>query len=153
MKKTYFKFLNALVILCVSLSFVSCSSDDDEKGDGGSPEKLVIGKWQPTKVDGESVANDYLFSAMKDDIMEIKTDKTVTYDENGTYYGIDQTTSLYPSKSTWSISYEPTIWKNWVINFKGDGVFFFADNFEIVKVDENTLILNNGLEYEFKRIK
>lgn len=38
MKKTYFKFLNALVILCVSLSLASCSDDDDDIQGGGNPE-------------------------------------------------------------------------------------------------------------------
>lgn len=45
MKKTYFKFLNALVILCVSLSLASCSDDDDD-GNGSGTENLLVGKWE-----------------------------------------------------------------------------------------------------------
>lgn len=152
MKKNLLYILTIFTFSTLFITFSSCNSDDDDKQDEKNTEKLIIGKWQPTKAHGENVEDDYLFSCMKDDVMEINSDKTVTYDENGTFYGINQTESLYPSKSTWSVSYESTLWKNWVINFKGDGVFFFADNFEIVKVDNNTLILNNGFEYEFKRI-
>lgn len=46
MKKTYFKFLNALVILCISLSLASCSSDDDDNGGDGEKEVSIIGKWE-----------------------------------------------------------------------------------------------------------
>lgn len=44
MKKTYFKFLNALVILCVSLSLASCSDDDDNGGGGIKSTLTVDGK-------------------------------------------------------------------------------------------------------------
>lgn len=51
MKKTYFKFLNALVILCISLSFASCSDDgDDEKGETGGQSTLTV-DGQSAKID------------------------------------------------------------------------------------------------------
>lgn len=149
MKTNYFKFLSVLVVVCcISVGFAACSDDDESSSD--SPEKLLIGKWQPTKVMDENVANSSMFSVMKDDVLEIKSGNIVTYDENGTYY-ISQ--NYYPSKSTWSISYESTLLKTWVINFQGKGVFFFKEDFFIEKVDETTLIINNGVDYEFKRIQ
>ncbi|WP_160111095.1 hypothetical protein [Dysgonomonas sp. Marseille-P4361] len=85
MKKTYFKFLNALVILCVSLSLASCSDDDD--GNGSRTENLLVGKWQPVSVSEESVNDrNSMFYSLRDDIIEFLGDKTVTYDESDTYY-------------------------------------------------------------------
>ncbi len=154
MKKKFLLNGWLLLVTVLMVGFSSCSNDDGPggSGNGGNPEQLLIGKWRPVKALGDNVASDDLFGSMVDDVLEFKANKTVTYDENGTFYGYNLTQSFYPSQSTWTLKYDSELWKAWVLNIKGDGVFFFAANFEVVKVDNNTLIIDNGFEYEFKRI-
>lgn len=149
--KKYLNYAAMAMLLVFTVSVVSCNDDDDGNDGGNSPEKLIVGKWKPVKVFGDPLS--FIFACMSDDVLEFKSDKTVTYDENGTFYGYNVTESQYPSKGTWSIKYDSELWKAWVLNLKGEGVFFFAENFEIVKVDDNTLIINNGMEYEFEKMK
>lgn len=151
MKKNYLKFLSTLTILCIGLNLTSCSDDDGDNDNG--TENLIIGKWQPVSVSEESVNDrNSMFYSLRDDIIEFLGDKTVTYDESDTYYFSSKPDSN--TKSTWSFRVEefgneqfPTL------NIAGEGVFFFKEDFFIVSISDTKLIISNGIEYEFKRIK
>lgn len=104
MKKTYFKFLNALVILCVSLSLASCSDDDDNESGNKS---LIVGKWKITS-STEGVDEDE-----KSWIFSINADGTYSNgdgdetDDRGTW-NLDGNTFNYKS-SIWGLSFSAEI--------------------------------------------
>ncbi|NDV96936.1 hypothetical protein D0T84_18780 [Dysgonomonas sp. 521] len=153
MKKTNFKYSIYLVLLLISgFTFSSCSDDDEEEN--SNIENILIGKWQPVKISDEPIINDELFSPLKDDILEFSSDKTVYYDENKTYYGFANKPIYDSYKSTWSVRIEKFESHEYqILNFKDDGVFFFSEDFIIVSISDTKLVINNGLEYEFTRIK
>ena len=79
MRKNCFAFLNALIILCVSLSFASCSDDDDDNG-SKSGNELLIGKWEQSSSIHWTFDGKYLLIEDKDDLMN--GERTVySYDE------------------------------------------------------------------------
>ncbi len=151
MKKNILKFLSTLTILCIGLNLTSCS--DDDKGENTGTERLLIGKWQPVSVSGQPVNNsNNLFYPLRDDIIEFSADKTVTYDEGRIYYYSDEPDPN--TKSTWSFRVEEFANEQiQVLNIAGKGVLFFREDFFIISVTDTKLVINNGFEYEFKRIK
>ena len=46
MKKNKFHLVSLLLILCLGISFVSCSKDDDDNGGDEKKEASIIGKWE-----------------------------------------------------------------------------------------------------------
>lgn len=107
MKKTYFKFLNALVILCVSLSLASCSDDDDDNGGGNSNKNLIVGKWKITS------SSEGIDADEKKWIFSINADGTYSNgdgdetDDKGTW-NLDGNTFNYKS-SIWGLSFSAEI--------------------------------------------
>jgi len=145
-----FNVLSWAIMLALCVGFASCSEDDDGgsgSGSGSNPESLLIGKWQP-------VRGVWIEDYMKDDILEFKANKTVIYDEKGTYYRpFEVALPILNTQTTWSVR---NVMGNWVLNFVEDDIlvrgFPYQADFNIEEITSTKLVLFNGYEYEFKRI-
>ena len=148
-----FNVLSWALLLVLCGGFVSCDKDDDGGSGGeGNPESLLIGKWQPVSIGSFGLLEDY----QKDDILEFKANKTVIYDENGTYhYPFEVALPILNTQTTWSIRYSNVLGE-WVLNFVEDDIlvrgFPYQADFNIEEITSTKLVLFNGLEYEFRRI-
>ncbi len=153
MKKNFLLSGWLLLATVLMLGVSSCSDDNDPSSgsSGDNTEQLLIGKWRPVKVLGEDV-DKCLTPNMKDDILEFKADKTVTYNENGTYYCVyGLCNEEEHTEGTWSLRNAPVGGTGWIVNLPQQ-VYYFVQDFFIMEITSTKLILNNGFEYEFERI-
>ena len=138
-------YLIAFYAIITTLGLTSCGENDNEIE--GIENSNLIGKWKPYKF-ADHILTDYnsIFSECADDILEFKENGIVTYDENSTYYGgLDK--PCYDSYITSFILIGDEL------TIESPYCFLFAEKFKVEKISENELIINNGLEYYFKRIK
>lgn len=88
MKKNYFKFLNVLVILCIGLSSISCSGDDDDEKEGF--ESQIVGKWKMYE------------ATPSEDFEPCDFNGYIYFNEDGTYSEFDYCTNS-TLNGTWRI--------------------------------------------------
>lgn len=60
MKKVYFYLTAFLMIALMSVSFMACSSDDDDKVSLSFTKEIIVGKWKITNIAGKNEHSNWL---------------------------------------------------------------------------------------------
>lgn len=134
MKKNYFKFLLALLMVCcVSVSFSACSSDDDDDNNNTTTGN-VIGVWSQT--------------SMLINGSEEGGDETLTIKEDGTYI------QHYISDNDYSVGYWKFVNGKLELNFDNElteqqypnnSILTLPMTYTVTKLNSSTLVLSGKL--------
>ncbi len=124
--KKYFNLAITLMVVVMSLTFVSCSSDDDEPSNGGSNPSALIGTWQEfyemdLDASGNEVSDSWYVSGTDCDYVKFKSDGTFVWGwQEDEVYTMSGTYKYDSSKNTITLSLYGSPYARWDISSLDD---------------------------------